>query len=715
MRFNVAFHDLGVLDRLAERCITGHFPHLRLVSLLPADATSPAVRALPVHLQDRIVLDPPALLVGTGLHGVLSLNRTETGHILPTVPADAIFTWDGLPAAYDRWLNGIYLPHNATTSLYSPEGLYPRQWAAGPIALEVVGSCEAYFMEQQVQTVANQLGLQIRSFHTLHNHPTAPIAPAGRPKASVRLVVPPLHFMHPDTLDDFVVHPDHTRLFEETRAHTLAYLDSTLQGSDSVPHFVAGFIEPCVNPEGAFFHGRQLSNFKYFVRCLNDTIVEWCASRPETWFIDANEAASAVGKLYVDEGPIAHFAHRIAFDPYDDWIERECPIATIPVIRSFDIRSAQFYVAIVREVCQRSTILSGLGRVKVVIVDLDNTLWRGLASDQAIGSWNGRPQAIVEALKILKRRGILLAVASKNDEEYVRDHWERILHHYAEVPLGCSLSLDDFDVVKVDFRPKAVTVGEILAELNVLPGGAVFIDDNPREREEVQAAFPDMRVLGAELNYLRRELLYSPFTQSHIRTTEDGVRSATVKTHAVLERHREAGTAQDFLSGLGLSCEVAEVTDPQSIAALRTVQLVNKTNQWNLNGRRIEEQQVSRALAAGHHLLIVHTQDATNEYGLVAAALVDGEQRLVTHMVVSCRVIGMGIDEVLAHRMIERFGMLTFDFADSGRNRAARAFLETNADLGCAGLPDGPVTVTAVTAPSHIRVTVDAEVAGSSV
>jgi FkbH-like protein len=700
VQFFVAFHQLDALEAMEGRCVSGLFPHLRLVSLLPADATRAAAAALPRHLAQRIVVDPPAELVSTGLHGVLSTDTEDTLRTLPTVPADAVFDWGGLPAAYDRWLQGAYLPHCSTTALYSPEGLFPLGWSHPPMTLEIVGSCEAYFMEQQVPTVGHQLGLDLRSFHTLQNHPIVQ-EPAGAPAATARLVVPPLPFMHPDTLDDFVAHPDHVRLFEESRAHLVAYLDSVAHGYDGVPHFVAGFMEPTTNPLGGSFHSRELSNFKYFVRCLNDCVVEWCESHSQAWYLDADETAAAVGKLYVDEAPLFHYAHRVPFDPYDDWVERDEPVASIPVLRSYQIRSAQFYAAIIREVCLRLVVLSGRSQVKAVIVDLDNTLWRGLASDQRIGSWNGRPQGIVEALKILKKRGVLLAVASKNDDAYVRLHWAHILRDYAEVPLGIPLSLDDFDAVRIDFRPKSTTVGEILDELNILPESVVFVDDNPLEREEVQAAFPAIRVLGAELNYVRRELLYSPFTQRAVLTAEDATRSSTVRQQALLRRHAAAGTDGDFLSALGLSCRVSEVVDPAGPEAERTVQLANKTNQWNLNGRRLGHAELSAALAGGQRLVVAHVADASHDYGLVGAALVDTARQRVTHMIVSCRVIGMGIDQTLAHQLFERFGPLAFAYGDSGRNLAARGFLQAHG--GGDDFVSGDVAVAAVAAPEHVR------------
>ena len=94
--------------------------------------------------------------------------------------------------------------------------------------------------------------------------------------------------------------------------------------------------------------------------------------------------------------------------------------------------------------------------------------------------------------------------------------------------------LEDFDSVRIDFRPKSVTVGEIMEELGVLDDAVVFVDDNPLEREEVQAAFPALRVLGAEMNYVRRELLFSPFTQAAPGRATDGSRSTAA--HQLLHR-----------------------------------------------------------------------------------------------------------------------------------------------------------------------------------
>jgi FkbH-like protein len=699
VRFQLAFTDPQVLLPAGTGAITGRYAHLRLVSLAPRADVEPIVADLPIHVQQRVMLDPsPELMASGELHAMLTRDKAATQALFPEVAPDDILTWEDVPTAYQSWLQASYLPASQDR-LYTPDGLFPEAWHHGPLQLEVIGSCGAVHVREAIPDVARQLNAEITSFHTVQNHPFEAGSGSREAPPDLRLVLPPLRYMHPATLDDFVTHRDHEALFNETVAHMATYMDSVLAGGGSVDLYVGGFIEPYMNPAGLFFPARDLSNFKYFVRRLNDELVAWCERCPNAHFVDVDEIAAAIGKAGVDEGPLTFYSHRGPLDvEYDDNTDSGYP--TIPVRLSFDIRTAAFSRAVVRDVLHRHVIRSQRDRVKAVIVDLDNTLWRGLAADGDIGSWNGRPQGLVEALKILKQRGLFIAIASKNDEGYVREHWDDILHRWPEVPLTSKLSLEDFDAVRIDFRPKSVTVAEVLDQLNVLPEHAVFIDDNPLERENVQAAFPQMRILGSELNYVRRELIHSPFTQSDFATAEDRLRAQTVKQQASLTKHLESGTADEFLASLELRCHIVEVTVPNSAEAARALQLINKTNQWSLNGARTTDADLRAALHAGHRLITAPVRDAHHDYGIVAAALIDAEQNRITHLAISCRVIGMGIDDAIVSRFLLEYGPLTLAYAPTDRNRAASAALQrwTSSD------PCGDTVLIRVDAPSHVHV-----------
>ncbi|KJE77310.1 hypothetical protein FEAC_10250 [Ferrimicrobium acidiphilum DSM 19497] len=428
---------------------------------------------------------------------------------------------------------------------------------------------------------------------------------------------------------------------------------------------------------------------------LNEAIVEWCDRQPNTWLIDANEISALVGRCRSDEELVAFYGHRTPFDPHDDWVESENPLSPYPVIESFQMDSGLFYCTLLRHMLSRRLTLLGRSPVKLVITDLDNTLWRGVAADGSIGEWSGRPSAYVEALQVIKRRGILLAVASKNDDSYIRSHWNEITS-FGRDPLGMNLSLDDFVMTRINFRPKPDNIAEILAATNILPENTVFIDDNPLEREAVQAAFPQIRTLGAELNYLRRELLYSPYTQRSMLTDEDHHRTELTRTRIdFFEVVNHANVAGEFLAHLDLTLRIGRCDEVRSKAMVRCVQLFNKTNQWNINGHRLTNEEVQTLMDQQHILVWGEVEDRNGSYGIVAAAMIDVTQRMVTHLVVSCRVIGMGVDEAIVDQLCQAFGPLRIDFVPTDRNRAAQSFM-SNYDLNDYFYPG--------IAPNHIHV-----------
>ena len=130
--------------------------------------------------------------------------------------------------------------------------------------------------------------------------------------------------------------------------------------------------------------------------------------------------------------------------------------------------------------------------VKLVVIDLDDTLWRGVSGDAATVDHHmfaGWPYGLAEALLYLKKRGVLLAIISKNDEARVREIWRSIV--------GRALRLEDFAAVRINWTSKAENMADILAAARLLPRSVVFIDDNPAERAAMQAAFADIRVLGS--------------------------------------------------------------------------------------------------------------------------------------------------------------------------------------------------------------------------
>src|SRR5208282_2332803 len=178
----------------------------------------------------------------------------------------------------------------------------------------------------------------------------------------------------------------------------------------------------------------------------------------------------------------------------------------------------------------------GIGRKKCVIVDLDGTLWPGVLAEtgspfawtpeiSGVFSFVGLYFGLHEALKCLKKRGIVLACVSKNDAAVVRELWK-----YPETyPRERLLTLDDFVTCRINWNDKADNIRSIAEELGFALDAFLFIDDNPVERDRVRQFLPDVEVWDEDLLGLRRALLDDPRLQVAKVTDESLRRTELVK------------------------------------------------------------------------------------------------------------------------------------------------------------------------------------------
>jgi FkbH-like protein len=312
--------------------------------------------------------------------------------------------------------------------------------------------------------------------------------------------------------------------------------------------------------------------------------------------------------------------------------------------------------------------LRQVDQVKLVIVDLDDTLWRGVVAEDGHASpmvTEGWPIGFVEALAYLKRRGVLLAIASKNDEARIRALWPSLY--------GSRLELDDFACVRINWHPKTENVEQILRETNLLPRSVVFIDDNPVERAAMASAFPDLRILGASPYVLRRILLWSAETQVAHVTAESARRTEMVQAQVAREATRSRMTREDFLATLDVGIrlhEVGGIADPRFSRAL---ELINKSNQFNTTGRRWKQSECQQACADGTSFWAFEVSDRFTQYGIVGVAITSGSH--IQQFVMSCRVVGLGIEVAVIAALAERFA-----------GDVTAALMETDANFLCRDL-----------------------------
>ena len=434
----------------------------------------------------------------------------------------------------------------------------------------------------------------------------------------------------------------HEDAFRHARERLIQMLHGALayHRQRQITTFVANYVTPQQNAMGRLLPRYDLRNPVYFVERLNQVISEEIAGLIDVHFLDIDQISANFGRKYNQDDVLLLSSHHSVISDYDMEFDRarlEGPVR-ISEIRKY--RVPEFILAVCNEVHAMYRTLRQTDQVKLVIFDLDDTLWRGVVAEEGINRpmlTEGWPIGLIEALTFLKKRGVLLAIASKNDDNRIRAMWPNIY--------GSRLELSDFACVKINWQSKVDNVDAILKELNLLPGNVVFIDDNPVERESIAIAFPTMRTLGQNPYELRRILLWSPETQTASVTQESARRTEMVQAQIARESTRTRLSRPDFLATLGVKLRlfpIRDITDPQFA---RAFELINKSNQFNTTGQRWSISACAAAFAGGQVFWAFEVQDRFTQYGLVGVAITSPGN--IEQFVMSCRVVGLDIENAV--------------------------------------------------------------------
>jgi FkbH-like protein len=250
------------------------------------------------------------------------------------------------------------------------------------------------------------------------------------------------------------------------------------------------------------------------------------------------------------------------------------------------------------------------------------------------------------------------------------------------------LRWDDFVTHRVNWTPKSENIRSIAEELGLGLDAFVFVDDNEVELEEVSRALPAVRCLRfpAREDDLAGLLtrLADWFGRETI-TAEDRERTAMYRRRLeglVPEGHAGADI-RGFLQSLAMRLEVADRSRGDRV---RAVQLINKTNQFNLNGRRWTDEDVEAILAGGGRLICATLSDRSGSHGEILALLM-GADRVVEAWVMSCRVFQRRVEHAFLLALIDGgLAPAALRVARTERNEPMVRFL---AELGVTEHPDG--------------------------
>jgi FkbH-like protein len=297
----------------------------------------------------------------------------------------------------------------------------------------------------------------------------------------------------------------------------------------------------------------------------------------------------------------------------------------------------------------------GLSR-KCLVLDLDNTLWGGVVGEDGLQGIDLGGNAIGEAFVAfqeyvleLKARGVILAVASKNNEADAREVFE----HHPDM----RIRLDDISMFVVNWDDKASNLRRIADALDIGLEALALVDDNPAERQLVRRLLPEVDVvaLPAEPADYRRALSKYLGFESVAITSEDRNRTAQYRARAAAAALRSStADVESYYRNLRMEAVIAPFDE---LHLPRIAQLVGKTNQFNLTTRRRGLAELRRLQESNSHLArYLMLSDRFADHGLVAvlvAAVERGSVEIDTFLM-SCRVIGRTVEaQLLAHLCAE--------------------------------------------------------------
>jgi FkbH-like protein len=318
---------------------------------------------------------------------------------------------------------------------------------------------------------------------------------------------------------------------------------------------------------------------------------------------------------------------------------------------------------------------------KGLITDLDDTLWAGIVGEvgpQGV-SWDLERHSQLhgiyqQLLDSLADQGVLLGVASKNDiavvEQTLRERDDLLAPHGRMFPW------------EVHWEPKSESVNRILRAWNIGADSVVFLDDSPLEVAEVQAAFPAMEclVFPKKDHAAAIELFYglrNRFGKNKIEA-DDALRLESIRQTQVFQEAASSGERQEeFLEGLEA---VIKFTVNPPLSETRILELVNKTNQFNLNGIRYDEATWRRMHSEPGAVTVgVAYKDKFGSLGTIAVlyAKVSGASLDVRAWVMSCRAFSRRIEHRTLQFLMEHLGVerVTFAFQPTSKNGPTRTFL----------------------------------------
>lgn len=294
---------------------------------------------------------------------------------------------------------------------------------------------------------------------------------------------------------------------------------------------------------------------------------------------------------------------------------------------------------------------------KLIVLDLDNTLWGGIIGDDGLENLKigddtpeGRIFTEIQSyFKMLKERGLLLAIVSKNDEKIGLEGVKNKKN---------VLKINDFASMRINWKDKSENIKSIQEELNIGLESIVFIDDNPTEREEVKKLLPEVTIpeIGSSPEYYIQNINdLEIFNLNNTLSKED-----TKKTNLYrIEKKRKIvenkfNDKEKFLLSLKIKIKLTSINDKNID---RVYQLTNKTNQFNLTTKRLELSEIKNyKRSKNKNIIVTEAKDSFGDYGIISVMYLKfiNKNCIIDNWLMSCRVFSKTIEDAIFYSLVKK-------------------------------------------------------------
>ncbi|MBL7055947.1 HAD family hydrolase [Candidatus Woesearchaeota archaeon] len=458
------------------------------------------------------------------------------------------------------------------------------------------------------------------------------------------------YYLLPYDMDD-----NGRKKFVENKVKETTSLIKNLQKKSGSRLILHNFEVPSFSPLG-ILENKQKFGFHESIRHLNSELEKIFKENSSVFVFDYDNFCSKIGK----NNMIDHKMYYLGDIKLD--------MQKIPLL-------CEEYLSYIKPVLSMSK--------KCIVLDLDNTLWGGIVGEDGIegiklgNTPEGRSFSDFQKyLLSLFNRGIILAINSKNNYEdaieVFRKHPDMILKE------------ENFASIKINWENKISNMKSIAEEINIGLDSIVFFDDDPINREMMKKSIPEIKVVDLPqdpASYLQTLMSIQDFETLQITKEDKNKGKMYSQQRKRTELKKSTPHIEDYLKNLGIKVTIQKAN---KFNVPRIAQLTQKTNQFNMTTKRYSDNDIQKLSKNKNYIIFsVRVEDNFGDNGISGVAIVDTKKCKIDNFLLSCRVIGRNIEEVMLNYIIKntkKFGSKTLfaEFIPTKKNEVAKDFYKKN-------------------------------------